>query len=45
MELAKQLTNLITSHEHSEIVHKLILSSTMTEYIPIAAKANQIKRA
>ena len=44
MELAKQLTNLITSHEHSEVVLKLILSSTMTEYNPINIKANQIKR-
>ena len=45
MELAKQLANLIASHEHSEVVQKLILSSTMAEYNPIAAKANQIKRS
>ena len=45
MELAKQLTNLIASHEHSEVVQKFKLSSTMNEYNSIAAKANQIKRA
>ena len=45
MELVKQLENLIASNEHSEVVQKLKLSSTMTEYNPIVAKANQIKRA
>ena len=45
MELTKQLENLIASHENSEIVQKLKLSSIMTEYNPIDAKANQIKRA
>ena len=44
MELAKQLENLIASHEHSEVIQKLMLSSTMTEYNPIVAKENQIIR-